>query len=165
MRFMVQTPDLRAGFGCDSAVFQIQGVHFRVQFAGANQKIQVEGQEPLAGSANFLLGDRPEQWRSGLPTFHKILYRELYPGIDMTYSGTGHRVKSEFTVAPDADPAQIRLEYSNAERVSIGTDGALIVQIGGVELREEAPVAYQSTAVRASYRVIDRNTVGFEIGP
>jgi hypothetical protein len=165
IRYMVQAPDLRAGFGRDSAIFQIQGTQVRVRFAGANRDAEIQGADPLRGRASFLLGDKPEQWRSGLQTFRKILYRDLYPGIDMTYGGAGYRIKSEYIVAPNADPRQIRLEYSNADRVSIGSDGELVVQVGGVELREEAPVVYQESAsVRASYRLFGRNTVGFEIG-
>ena len=36
IRYIAQTPELRAGFALDSAVFQIHGTQLRVRFAGAN---------------------------------------------------------------------------------------------------------------------------------
>jgi hypothetical protein len=169
IRYFIQTPDLRAGFTADSAVFQLHDLSLRVRFDGANPRVQVEAEDPLPARANFLIGNRPEQWQTGLPLYRKILYRNLYPGIDMTYGGVGHRIKSEFVVAPGADPNRIRLEYSGAEQLEIDARGDLLVRGQHMEVREEAPVVYQETAggrveIAASYRLDDR-TLAFEIGP
>src|SRR5579862_4595376 len=106
IRYFIETPDLRAGFLADSAVFQLHDLNLQVRFEGANPGVTVEGEEQLAARANFLIGNRSE-WHTGLPLYQKILYRNLYPGIDMTYGAIGHRIKSEFLVAPGADPDRI----------------------------------------------------------
>ena len=47
----------------------------------------------------------PEKdWKTGLPTYSKIVYRDLWPGIDLVYNGTVNKLKYEFVVAPGADP-------------------------------------------------------------
>src|SRR5579863_9260253 len=166
VRYIVETSELRAAFTTDSATFRSHGEQIRVRFEGANRGAALEGVEPLAARANFFWGQDPREWHTGVPTFQKILYRGLYPGIDLTYSGTKDRIKSEFTVAPGADPRLIRLGYSGT--LSIAANGDLIAGGAGSELRERAPEIFQETAagrapVAGRYRLIDGNTAGFEM--
>ena len=166
VRFIVETSEMRAAFASDSATFRIHGEQIQVRFAGANRGAALEGIEPLAAKANFFLGQDPHEWHTGVPTFQKILYRNLYPGIDLTYGGTKDRIKSEFTVAPGADPHLIRLEYSPT--LSIAANGDLIARSAGSELRELAPEIFQETAagrvhVAGRYRLIDERAAGFEV--
>ncbi len=178
VRFMVDTPELRAGFTATAAIFQLDGFTLRAHFANANAHPVVEGVERLSAQANFLIGDRPQDWHTKLPVYQKILYRDLYPGIDMSYGGAGHRIKSEFLVAPGADPTQIRLDYSGASLsiaangdllIHMGDDGGLGDDDGNAEAREAAPVIYQEIAtggrveIRGRYLLLDAHTVGFEI--
>src|SRR5579859_6633811 len=86
LHYVVQTPELRAGFALDSAVFQIHGAALRVLFAGASSSVAIEGLEAMPARANFLIGDDPASWHTGLPTYRGIVYRNLYRGIDMTYT-------------------------------------------------------------------------------
>src|SRR5580658_1276189 len=108
VRFLVDTPELRAGFTADSAIFHLDRVTLRVSFAGANAQAVIEGVEPLNAHANFLIGDRPQNWHSNLPVYQRIVYKDLYPGFDMSYAGAGRRIESEFRIAPGADPNRIR---------------------------------------------------------
>ena len=55
----------------------------------------------MAGTVNIFSGRRPAP---GCETFGRIRYRDLYPGIDLDYGGTGRRIKAEFLVAAGADP-------------------------------------------------------------
>jgi hypothetical protein len=168
IRFFIQTPDLRAGFSAGAATFQMHGQTLQVRFRGANSRVEVEGADRLAAQANFFEGDRPEDWRVSQPVYGEILYRSLYPGIDMTYRETGRRIKSEFLLAPGADPSLIRLEYSAT--TSIGPAGELLVSGEHIEVREEAPFAYQESdagrmAIPSRYKLLGGNTVGFDLGP
>ncbi|GIK36253.1 MAG: hypothetical protein BroJett011_00860 [Chloroflexota bacterium] len=115
----------------------------RLTFDGANPTPAVEGLNPLPGGANFFLGNDPAQWQSNLPTYAGIVYRDLYPGIDLVYRGTEGQLKSEFIVAPGADPRQIRLRYEGAESLSVREDGALVIQTAAGELVEAPLLIYQ----------------------
>ena len=173
IRYIVDTPGLSAGFTPTAAMFQIDRFKLSVRFVGANPETTIEGEDRLGGTANFLLGNQPQNWKIDLPVYQKILYRNLYPGVDMTYGGVDHRIKSEFLVAPGADSKQIRLEYSGAERLSIEPDGDLLIHFENAgefaEAREEAPFIYQETAagdreqVPGRYVLLDAHTLGFEI--
>ena len=53
----------------------------------------------------------PDEWHPGLPAYSKIVYPNLWEGIDLVYSSTVNRLKHEFVVQPGIDPARIRLAY------------------------------------------------------
>jgi hypothetical protein len=168
IRFIAETPEFRAAFRADSVTFRNQGAAIGVRFVRANPDVTIEGSEPLPGRANFLIGNNSKDWKQGIPTYHQILYRGLYRGVDVTYGGSGRRLKSEFNVAAGADPRQILLEYEGADRVSIDTNGDLLVTAGPMELREEAPAIYQESVngrvhVQGRYHLAGHRTVGFEI--
>lgn len=169
--YMVQTPDVRAGFAKDGAVFQLAGAQLRMRFDGANPMVALEGAEAVAGRANFLSGPDRGSWKTNLPVFAKVAYRNLYPGIDAVYAGAGRQIKSEFRLAPFADPGWIRMRYEGAASVRIGAGGALLVERGATVLREDPPEAFQITGdgsrreVAAAYRLLEDRTVGFELGP
>jgi len=162
-QYIVQTPELSARFRPGEAIFQVQQHQTAVRFVGADPAATVAGLELLGGKVNFFLGTAG--WKTDVPSYGKIVYRRLYPGIDMTYGGTGRQLKSEFLVAAGADPVLIRLAYS--EPVSIDAEGNLIA---GGRFREDAPEIYQSDGskkvkIAGKYRLLDQHTVGFEIGP
>ena len=166
-RFLGEASGMHAAFSRDGVVFRVgadsaQAGRIRARFLGANENAQVSGAQP-AGQANFLIGQDPGAWRTGLPAYQEILYRQIYPGIDLAYLGAGGQFKSEFRVAAGADPRQIRVEYS--ADLSIDANGCLHAG----SLRENAPEVYQETTsgrvvhVEARYRLLDARTAGFEI--
>lgn len=161
--YIVQTPDLSARFRPGEAVFQVHHQQTAVRFLGANPNVSIGAMDPLPAKINFFLGR--SAWKTDVPSYSKIIYRGLYPGIDMTYGGTGRQVKSEFLVAPGADPSLIRLEYS--ESLSLDERGDLI---SGDLFREAAPEIYQQIGARrvkipGHYRLLDAHTVSFELSP
>jgi len=169
VRFVVQTPDVRAAFLTGGSMLQIGAARLEVRFAGASKQTRVEGAGQLAGRANFFLGSDTSAWRTDLATFDHVVYRGLYPGIDASYAGLGRLLKSEFVVQPGVDPGLIRVEYPGASAVWVDA-GDLRVTVGAIEFREFAPEVYQSSRdgsrlpVQASYRVFEDRSVGFELG-
>ena len=169
IRFIVNTPELRASFAKDSVTFQIHGKTAALRFAGASAKVALEGMGMTAATVNLLLGADPEHWKVAMPTYERIVYRGLYSGIDLSYVAAGTRIKSEFRVAPHADPGEIRMEYPGADTVTVDATGDLVVACAGAELRERAPDIFQGSArgrirVEGRYRLIDAHTAGFTLG-
>jgi len=142
VRFMVKGSGLTAFFSPEEALFRMGEASVRVQFVGSRPAVEVEGLERQPGQANFLIGPQ-EEWRLGVPLYGGVIYRELYPGIDMVYGGRRQDLKSEFLVAPGADPSRIQLRYVGTGEVRIDESGALVIPVNGRELREQAPTVYQ----------------------
>lgn len=169
VQFVVNTPELNAGFTAGEAIFYVGPVALRLKFQRSNPAATIQGEQRLDASANFLIGNEQEKWKTGLPVYGKICYRDLYPGIDLTYGASGGHIKSEFLVSPGGDPDQIRLEYEGASQISIEPNGDLLIRGDHAELREEAPVLYQENAgarswIPGRYVLFDSRTVGFSAG-
>ena len=90
-RYVVQTPHLDASFAPDSVVFQLLGSQIELHFSGANPDVEIAGTGDTGGHANFFTGQTPDHWRTALPMFSEIRYRDLYPGIELAYRGSGRR--------------------------------------------------------------------------
>ncbi len=82
-------------------------------------------------------------WISGVPTFARIVYRRVWPGIDVVYSVSKGSLEYTFVVSPGADPGRIRVSYRGA-RAALTATGEIALQAGGVPLfRDRALRAFQ----------------------
>ncbi|MCX7013225.1 MAG: SBBP repeat-containing protein [Candidatus Sumerlaeota bacterium] len=124
----------------------------RLEFLDANPNARPEGQDPAEATISYFKG-KPSEWRSGLHTYGALVYRDLWPGIDLVYRGTVSRLKYEFVVRPGADPARIRMAYRGATSVSLNSQGQLEVAtpLGG--FHDDTPVAYSQKAAENKQEV------------
>src|SRR5690606_33271282 len=117
----------------------------RVRFEGANPSPELAPGAPLPGVVNYYLGQSRAEWLTGLPTYDGVVYRALYPGVDVRYDGPAGALKSTYTVAPYADPSVIAWRYAGAAGVQLDAQGNLQIALGEdrAPLVERAPVAWQ----------------------
>src|SRR5687768_7546824 len=52
-------------------------------WVGGNSHPSVEALQPIEGVSNYLLGDDPGRWRTNVPHFGEVRYRQIYPGVDL----------------------------------------------------------------------------------
>ena len=90
---------------------------FTMKFVGANPEAKVVGLDELPGKSNYFRGSDPRQWQTNVPSFSRVRYGGLYPGVDLLYYGNEGRLEYDFVVAPGADPNAIRfvLEAGNSD--------------------------------------------------
>jgi hypothetical protein len=74
-----------------------RGQALDLNFLGANPHAELVGAERGTGSVSYLTGSERQ---TGLPTYHALVYRELWPGIDMVFRGRGGQLRYEFRVRP-----------------------------------------------------------------
>ena len=114
----------------------------KVDFVDANPAVRPETLEQAGTLISYFKG-RPEEWRTGLQAGRRIIYRDLWPGIDLIYSGTIDRLKYDFIVHPGADPDRIRLAYRGTDSVQVTPEGGLVATTPIGTLQDEVPVAWQ----------------------
>ncbi|MEG4630834.1 SBBP repeat-containing protein [Microcoleus sp. AR_TQ3_B6] len=141
----------------------------RSSLANSNPNPTISGLEKLPGVANFLLGEDSSQWQTNVPTFNGVVYQNVYQGIDRVFKGTEGQLKSEFLVAPFADPSQIKMNYSGVNDIRLRDDGALILETPLGELIDNAPIVYQDingqrVNVPAAYNLLGNGQVNFSLG-
>ena len=122
-------------------------MNIRLELIGANPSPQVVGREELPGKSNYFIGNDPAKWRTNVPTYRKVEYREVYPGVSLVYYGNpaaAAQLEYDFVVAPGADPGQIRLGVEGAGRVEVDAEGDLVLQAAaGGQVRFHKPLVYQ----------------------
>ncbi len=168
-RFLARGPRFSAVLFPDRVSLTSDGSEVTIRLVTAAGAV-MEGRGPLPFSSNHFTGQDSRQWRHEVPMFQTVLYREVWPGIAMTYGASGRTLKSEFVVAPGAEPSLIRLRYEGAVSVDIQQNGELLVTTPTGELREQAPVLFQKAAnatvpVRGRFLKLGVHEVGFETGP
>ena len=141
----------------------------RMRLAGASSVAHVAGTDPLPGKVNYFIGNDPNNWQSNVPTYEKVKYTGVYPGIDLTYYGNQRQLEYDFTLAPGADAKPLRVQFDGAGKVKLQPDGDLDVSGKYGALTFHKPVVYQIVdgrrkSVDGSFQVVAKNTVGFHLG-
>jgi len=116
-----------------------------MQLAGGRAGIEAQGESALPGTANYFKGSDPAQWHTGIPTYKKVRYAGVYPGVDLVYYGNQSRLEYDFVVAPRADAGRIRLRFGGAKKLTLDRGGNLIVQMEDGSVSFHKPVVYQDS--------------------
>jgi sugar lactone lactonase YvrE len=141
----------------------------RMQLAGASPDLHVAGADKLTGVANYFIGNDPQKWRSSVPTYGRVEYSHVYPGIDLAYHGNQQQLEYDFIVAPHADPRAIRLHFAGAQKLQLTSGGDLEVIAKNGEIAFHKPVVYQEVngthlPVNARFTLLAADAAGFSIG-
>ena len=95
-----------------------------LSFAGGDTAPQMYATDQLPSSSNYFLGADPSQWLSDVPNYSGVVYQNVYPGVSAQFSGDSQKeLEYGFTVAPGADPSQIKLSWQGAQALTDGSAG------------------------------------------
>jgi hypothetical protein len=132
--------------------------------------VRPQGQAPLPGTANFLVGSDRSQWRTNVPTYGRVSYSGVLPGVDLIYYGHGKQLEYDIEVAPGTDPSRIQLEISRGWKLKKNKKGDLELRGARGSIQFDKPVAYQLAAngdrepVAAEFTVASGQRFGFKLG-
>ena len=116
-------------------------------------------------------------------TYKKITYKNIYPGIDWVIyqslvpshelqetpknsqlvTRNSQSIKYDFVVHPGADPSQIKLKYTDGERIYLDQEGNLILRNRLGDIKENAPIAFQENNYIPSKFLLNDSILSFEI--
>lgn len=150
------------------AVLSLSKQDVRLKFLDGNPAARISASDVLPGKVNHFIGNDPAKWRTNISTYKKVKYQSVYPGIDLIYYGDQGRLEYDFIVAPGSDPQSVQLSFPEAQELRIDRDGALIVKVQDVELRQPKPLIYQETAtgrriIDGHYILKNRESFAFQI--
>jgi hypothetical protein len=140
-----------------------------MSWLGSNPAASVEGLGQFAAKTNYLIGNHPEQWRTGVANYSQVCYRNLYPGVDLLYYGKEGQLEYDLVVSAGASLDPIRFKLSGASHLKLDGAGDLIFRAGGNQIRLRRPVVYQLAdsgrkQVHGSYILKGRSQVRFQVG-
>jgi|GEM_PF-1994254 len=134
----------------------------QVGFAGARSGLRAAGIDRQAGVTNYLMGRDARRWRTSIPNYSRVQYRDVWPGIDVVFYGNAREVEFDFVVHPGARPDMIQLAFNRDVRLDAAGD--LTTDDG---YRQRRPVVYQETGagrreIKGTYTLEGRRA-GFKI--
>ena len=139
----------------------------RMRFLGGVDSIAVpEGLLP--GKVNYIVGKDPKKWEIGLPTFARVRYRNVYPGVDVVYYGNQQNVEFDLNLAPGSKPEAIRLKFEGSSKVQVDESGSLLLGSATGDLTLKAPLVYQEIGgkrlpIEAKYRKLTNGEITFSL--
>jgi hypothetical protein len=160
--------DLRSSQAQRDAPASAKSAVLRMSIVGAAPKPLVSGLDELPGKANYFIGNDRAKWRTSVPTYAKVHYRDVYPGIDLLYYGNQRQLEYDFVVARGADPKKIVLGFQGAERLEIDAQGELVLHAAGGAIHQRKPFIYQEIdgvrrEIDGGYVLKGANRVGFQV--
>ncbi|WP_368936918.1 SBBP repeat-containing protein [Bacillus sp. SH8-8] len=120
-----------------------QGIALALHFLDANPDVRIEGQSQSYGKINYFKGNDPAKWIRNLSTYKKVVYRDLWPGVDLVFYSRNGQLKYEFVVHPGANNKDIRLMYRGTNGLSLDDEGNLQIETPYGILIDERPLSYQ----------------------
>jgi hypothetical protein len=139
------------------------GVVLGLKFVGANDGAALAASERLPGEVNYFTGNEPSRWRTGIPTYGRLVCRDLYPGVELAYFGSARALDYDLMVMPGANPSEIGIAITGADRLELNSEGDLLILTALGTMRQLRPSAYQEGAggrqVRACRYVLGRDNL------
>lgn len=109
---------------------------------GSGAQASVVGIDELEGKSNYFSGSDPALWRRNVPHFGKVLYQNIYPGIDLIFYSRDGQLEFDYAVTPGAHTDLIHFKTVGGE-TALNAAGDLVIRAGKRDLLTiKRPVAY-----------------------
>ncbi|HJT58035.1 MAG TPA: SBBP repeat-containing protein [Ktedonobacteraceae bacterium] len=139
-----------------------------LHFEGANLHPQVVGLDELPGTVNYFIGNDPRSWITNVPTYARVAYQNVYPGVNLVLYGNQSLLEYDWVIAPGANPSIIKLGFDGAQQLQLDADGQLIMHLPGGQVLQSNPLIYQQIGgdkqtVAGHYLLLGQHEIGFAV--
>lgn len=144
----------------------------RMKLVGANPTPKLFGLGELPGKLNYLIGNDPTSWHTGVPLYSQVRSEQVYSGIDLLFHGDTHggvqQLEYDFIVSPGADPNAVRLRITGAKKIEIDDNRDLILHTADGQILMHKPVIYQPVGgerrlVEGAFVLHEGDELGFQV--
>ena len=147
---------------------QVRGVALQMTFEGDAHAPQIVGEQKLPGHHNYFLGNDESRWRTGVPLYGSVCYENLYPGIDLRLREANGVPEYDLLLEPGADLSLVTVHVEGAKRLSIASDGSLVIETALGPVTQSLPKTWQVGAdgrkreVVCNFTLLGAARFGFE---
>ncbi|MCX6583196.1 MAG: SBBP repeat-containing protein [Candidatus Aminicenantes bacterium] len=162
------TFDSLPGTGVEDKVKPREREVSRLIFLGANPNPGIIPVELTPHQVNYYQGNNPAQWRTGIQTSKAVLYKGIYPGIDLKIYGKENQVEYDWIIKPGGHPGDICFQYRDAKATHLDNNGNLVIKTALGELVHQKPISYQLVKgekrnIQSRFKCIKKNTYTFTV--
>jgi hypothetical protein len=118
----------------------------RVRWLNADRTAPAAPEEPLAGRANYFRGGPKPVAITGIETYARVRYPNVYPGVDLVYYAAQGQLEYDLVVAPGADAGRIRFTVDGVARTSVDGKGDVVIHTRSGDALLHRPAVYQTIA-------------------
>jgi hypothetical protein len=141
----------------------------RMELVRSRRNASIAGTEQLPGTVNYFAGSDSSRWHTGVPTYARVRYSDVYDGIDLVYYGNQSRLEYDFVVKPKADPRAIRLHFTGADRLILTPAGDLALKGIHGPVFFYKPIVYQvrdgrRVPIPGNFTLLSSRDAGFTLG-
>jgi len=115
---------------------------YEVKFLNANPNPTIVPEKIQSSYNNYFIGNDSTKWASGCKIYKAVVYKEVYPGIDIRYYTNEAQLKYDIIVHPGGDVSKIALYIDGADGIKI-KNRALEIKTNVTTVSELAPYSYQ----------------------
>ncbi|HKR94133.1 MAG TPA: choice-of-anchor D domain-containing protein, partial [Candidatus Angelobacter sp.] len=141
----------------------------RMKIVGGEQR-RATGTALLPGISNYYFGQDRSRWLTGIPDYASVVYRDIYPGINLSYHGEQGQLEYDFELQPGKSERPIRIQFPDARSIHLGPQGELLLSGTGKAVTFPKPFIFQiekdtKRVITGGYKLLGKNQVGFWVGP
>ena len=124
-RWTVRGEGYRLAVGAADVEVALRDEQLRIRFEGGNAKASSLGLDTLPGKVNYLIGRDPKGWLRDIPTYQKVRYASVYPGVDVLWYGKQGRLEYDLKLKPGADASRIAMRFEGARKMAVESSGVV----------------------------------------
>ncbi|WP_052807314.1 DUF7948 domain-containing protein [Risungbinella massiliensis] len=148
---------------------KIKGITLALRFIHANPQVKIEAREKTDGKVHYLNRKDSGNWQTDLSIYKEVVYRQLWPGVDLVFKGENGKLKYDLIVQPGADLNQIQFAYVGGDEIELDQQGNLQVSTPYGVYQEQKPISYQEVAgerkeVNSQFQLVGDRVFGFALG-
>ncbi len=138
----------------------------RIEYVGANA-VDPSAERPVDSAVNVFRGNDSANWRVGIRAYEQVIYRDLYPGVDLVYHASPNGVKYDVVVHPGGNLSSFVARYQGAKSVNIDDGGGLVIKTRSGETRDSKVDASDAHGDRVPCRfvIVGPREAGFACDP
>ncbi|HQW05618.1 MAG TPA: PKD domain-containing protein [Flavobacteriales bacterium] len=126
----------------------LYGHAWRTRFYQPSPDLAIEANGVRPGYENFFLGNDPRRWKGHVDGYDEVIYRGVWPGVDVRYYSHEGHLKYDVLLAPGSASDQVAFQYIGTEGERIDPSGDLIITTSVGEVMEMRPVAFYADGAR-----------------
>ena len=152
----------------DTAASTLRSHAYEVQFVGGAGNPEIIPDKVLPGYSNYIIGNDPSKWASNVKSYQAVLYKNVYPNIDVRYYSESGRLKYDIIVNPGGNVSNILMHYEGADKLSI-KNKELVIKTSVGNVKELYPYTFQFDKIHGkqetscSYELANKNTIRFKV--
>jgi gliding motility-associated-like protein len=151
------------------SVYTLRSHAYQVQFIGGAENPEIIADKLQPGYVNYIIGKDPSKWTQNVKVYQAVLYKNVYPNIDIRYYSENGRLKYDLIVNPGGNVRDIAMRYDGASKLSI-KNKELIIKTSVGDVKELYPYTFQFDKLKGkqetacSYELEGNNIVRFKVG-